>query len=98
MDSLEYEVQNLLAQNRKIQAIKVVRERMNWGLKQAKDYVDDLATGNKPNAPQPLISDETLDWQLRELMAQGKTIQAIKLVREHKNMGLKEAKRYVESL
>ncbi|NJN17879.1 MAG: hypothetical protein HC822_17195 [Oscillochloris sp.] len=39
---LESEVHMLLLQDKKIQAIKLVRERTGMGLKEAKDYVDQL--------------------------------------------------------
>lgn len=39
---LEPELRKLLAQKRKIEAIKLVREHTKWGLKESKDYVDQL--------------------------------------------------------
>lgn len=36
------EVRNLVGQNRKIEAIKLVREQMGIGLKEAKDLVEDV--------------------------------------------------------
>ncbi len=36
------EVRQLVAANRKIEAIKQVREHTGWGLKEAKNYVDRL--------------------------------------------------------
>ena len=41
-DALKFEARELLAQGRKIQAVKLVREQTGWGLKQAKDFVDSL--------------------------------------------------------
>ncbi len=41
-DALNFEVRELLAQGKKIQAIKLVRNQTGWGLKQAKDFVDSL--------------------------------------------------------
>lgn len=40
--------------------------------------------------------DPTLDGQVRELIGRGQKIQAIKLVRQERSLGLKEAKDYVE--
>ena len=34
------QVIELIQQNRKVQAVKIVREATNWGLKQSKDAVD----------------------------------------------------------
>ena len=43
--NLETLVQALLAQGRKIEAVKQVRQATGWGLKESKDYVDALASG-----------------------------------------------------
>ncbi len=40
---LRAKVIELIKQNRKIEAVKVVRETMRWGLAQSKDTVDNLA-------------------------------------------------------
>jgi ribosomal protein L7/L12 len=40
--SMDDEARTLLAKGQKIVAIKLVRERTGWGLKEAKDYVDEL--------------------------------------------------------
>jgi len=54
----------------------------------------DSSALRKPLPPLP----EELNQQVRSLIAQNKQIQAIKLVREHTNLGLKEAKDIVDSL
>ena len=40
--TVEAEVRTLLAQNRKIDAIRLVRQHTNWGLEKAKNYIDQL--------------------------------------------------------
>lgn len=47
-------------------------------------------------APKPLPTDMT--QAIRQLLDQSQKIEAIKLVREHTGMGLKEAKDYVEAI
>ncbi|MEK3877899.1 MULTISPECIES: ribosomal protein L7/L12 [unclassified Paenibacillus] len=42
---LERRIRLLLAEGKKIQAIKVMREARNLGLKEAKDYVENLERG-----------------------------------------------------
>lgn len=42
---LERRIRLLLAEGKKIQAIKVMREARNLGLKEAKDFVEDLEQG-----------------------------------------------------
>ncbi len=49
-----------------------------------------------PASAPPLTGD--LETRLRSLLAAGKKINAIKELREHTHMGLKEAKEYVETL
>jgi ribosomal protein L7/L12 len=100
------EVSNLLARGNKIGAIKLVRERTGLGLKEAKDYVEALEAGQAPSmtippAPAPTAAGPPtpeLEQAARALRAQGNTIGAIKLVRDHTGWGLKEAKDYVDGL
>lgn len=41
-EEMNAEIQHFLAKGQKINAIKYVRQQRNWGLKEAKDYVDKL--------------------------------------------------------
>jgi len=99
--SAEVAVRALLDGGNKIEAIKRVREQTGLGLKEAKDLVDAMEQG----APVTLHAHTSssafhgdLDSEARKLMAAGRKLEAIKLVREQKNLGLKEAKDYVERL
>jgi ribosomal protein L7/L12 len=103
-DDLAEAVRVLVTQNKKIEAVKLVRERSGLGLKEAKDWVDALETGQPialaavpTAAPAPLDTLE-LESAARVLVSQGKKIQAVKLVRDHTGLGLKEAKDWVERL
>ncbi|MDZ4720072.1 MAG: ribosomal protein L7/L12 [Roseiflexaceae bacterium] len=103
IDELHAEVRQWLVGGNKIEAIKRVRQHTSMGLKEAKDYVEALEAGQAPTlpasplAPSPGISDDLHD-QIRALLAKNQKIEAIKLVRQHTGMGLKEAKDYVEAL
>jgi ribosomal protein L7/L12 len=99
------EVERLVRGGQKINAIKLVREQTNWGLKEAKDFVEALEAGKplpaKPNLPDyPRPSDTSYgspDWtRIREQLAAGRKIEAIKIYREQTGVGLKEAKDAVE--
>ncbi len=99
--ALDTLVRDLLAQDQKIQAVKLVRERTGWGLKEAKDYVDAhergrplVDLGSAPTA----APDGDLADDVRDLVSQGQTIHAVKLVRERTGWGLKEAKDYVDAI
>lgn len=99
------EVQRLTRAGQKINAIKLVREKTGWGLKESKDYVDALEAGSPtppiPSRPAaPVFTDPVgggIDWErIRQELAHGRKIEAIKLYRQYTNVGLKEAKDAVE--
>jgi ribosomal protein L7/L12 len=100
--SLKEKVLPLLEQGQIIQAVKMVRELTGMGLKDAKDYVDALQQGKEPNItiqlPGEIKLPENLEMQVKVLIKEGKKIEAIKLVRLHTKIGLKDAKEFVESL
>jgi ribosomal protein L7/L12 len=98
MDNLEREVRELIAQGQKIEAIKKVREAKRLSLKDAKDYVDILIRPLSSFSPSGEVSEETLEFEVRELLARGRKIEAIKKVRELTDWGLKEAKDFVDSI
>lgn len=99
------EVERLTRAGQKINAIKLVREKTGWGLKESKDYVDALEAGSPtppiPSRPsKPVFTDSVgggIDWErIRQELAHGRKIEAIKLYRQYTNVGLKEAKDAVE--
>jgi ribosomal protein L7/L12 len=105
------EMLDFLTQGRKIEAIKRVRVLTGVGLKEAKDFVEMVERGEidisqpaplppLPSTPSPTfqVSPEqaAYDPEVREYLAQGQKINAIKRVRELTGLGLKEAKDWVE--
>lgn len=102
-------LRQLIAGDRKVQAIKVLRERTpGIGLKQAKDVVDAIGNGTTLHAalamsghrppPTAAIPSDLRDHLLR-LIAQGRKIEAIKVLRGRQpSLGLKQARDMVESL
>lgn len=106
---VEDRIRTLMQQNRKIDAIKLIRATTGWGLKQSKEYVDAF-----PNlAPLPIIKKmgkvaparpvESFDIdrhdindRVRLFIQRGRKIDAIKLVRTVTNWSLKEAKNYID--
>lgn len=91
-------VQRLLAQGRKIDAIKLVRDATKCDLKEAKDYVEQLEMDQMKVALPSAAPLKNIDGQLLELIRRGKKINAIKLYREHTGEGLAESKDYVDAL
>ncbi len=86
----------LIDQNQKIEAIKLVRETMGWGLKESKDYVDALARAALP-ALNP--ADEVmLGQEIKALIQQDRYAEAVKQVREWTGWGLRDCKAHVDAL
>lgn len=98
-------VQALLREGKKLEAIKLYREQSGLGLKEAKDAVDAMELGGQV-APPPLhtpkrtITSEMAvdDAELRGHVTGGRIIEAIKRYRELTGLGLKESKDAIESL
>jgi hypothetical protein len=103
---LEQHLRNLIHQNKKIHAIKLLREHTGMGLKDAKDAVDRMALGHPlsgpPGAPRltarPAPPQDDLATRVRHLKQQDRTEQAIFLVRGETGMNEAEATLFVNSL
>jgi ribosomal protein L7/L12 len=96
------EIESLIAAGRKIEAIRLYRERYGVGLKEAKDAVDAFARGAPLTfAASPprsgLADDPELASIIDPLLREGRLIQAIKEYRDRRPVGLKEAKEIIEA-
>jgi ribosomal protein L7/L12 len=94
--AFENEIVLLLQGSKKIEAIKVYRERTGVGLKEAKDAVEALERGESLPTREPL--DSTMEAEIVRLLEARKKIEAIKVYRERTGVGLKEAKDAVEAV
>jgi ribosomal protein L7/L12 len=99
------EMQILIAENQKLEAIKVVRDATGMGLREAKDFVEAAERGEPVFAGQvadpvafPANSEEDWQEQVHQLLRLGKKIEAIKIYRDMTGLGLKEAKDAVEAI
>jgi ribosomal protein L7/L12 len=98
------EVDALLGRERKIEAIKLVRERAGLGLREAKDAVDEYQrTGRTPTGAERKADrfdgvDADLATRVRRLKRNGRTIEAVKLIRERTGLGLADAKQMYDAL
>lgn len=93
---LEERVLDLLRRGKEIDAIKLYRAETGFGLKEAKDAVQDLERGGRPSVPRgdrSVAGADAVDAAIRA----GRLIEAIKLHREATGMGLKESKEAVEA-
>ncbi|MCQ2515456.1 MAG: ribosomal protein L7/L12 [Saccharofermentans sp.] len=98
------EVMNLLSQDRKLEAIKYIRDKTGISLKEAKDFVEKYADSEVIVSPQlanALVENyvpDNITEQAKVLLSQGRKMEAIKLVKDNSNLGLKDCKDYVEKL
>lgn len=102
------EIDRMLLENRKLDAIKEIRSILGLGLKDAKDLAEarqaHLRQGGQPaqdraygsaDAPEPQMD---LRLEVQHLLKRHQKIEAIKLVRSIHGTGLKEAKEWVEKV
>lgn len=80
---------------KQIEAIKLYREFTGAGLVEAKEAVEQLATGAAPTPVNAALVPERRAW-IEEALFKGEKIEAIKLYRDGTNLGLKESKEAVE--
>ncbi len=90
------EVLSALQRGQTIQAIKLLRTATGLGLKDAKDAIDAQLSGKAFTLPSS-GSAAPLPAEVLAALQSGNKIAAIKLLREHTRLGLKEAKNAVEA-
>ena len=118
-------IMQLIQENRQVEAIKYIKDHSNMDLNQAKAMLDNLENNSnfaqfseflnqsKQNNFSSVQSSQTFsiningakvtfkDQQLQELkdlIQQNRKIEAVKYVKDHSNLGLKEAKDVVEQM
>lgn len=93
-----------LEQGQKINAIKLYREMTGVGLKEAKEFVDQLEAqlrdGNyQDDSSQPPATTNAADMpDVVRALRNSRKIEAVKLYRQHTGLGLKESKDAVDAL
>ncbi|WP_186315834.1 ribosomal protein L7/L12 [Catellatospora sichuanensis] len=104
-DALVQQVRMLMNQRQKIPAVKLWRDATGVSLADAVRAVELIAAGGTPSLPPTGMAAKTgqpvsplLMANARNLKLQGRPIEAIKLVRQHTGMGLREAKDVVDAL
>ena len=90
-------IEQRIADGKKVQAIKLYREQMGAGLKEAKEAVEHFElTSSWSISSKMSISD--VEETMEALICDGKIIGAIKLYREQTGKSLPDAKDFVENL
>ena len=95
----ESQIRELITREQKIAAIKIYREATGSSLKDAKDTIDAIEMDVRVNFPANALVgelDPILENRIKQLLAERKKIEAVKLYREAYNCGLKEAKDAVD--
>jgi len=96
------QILGLLSEDRKLEAIKLYRGWTGADLKQAKDAIEALERGEFVDIPisakSTSLGSASVDDQIRALLAKRQKIEAIKVYRLATNVGLAEAKEYVETI
>jgi len=93
---LPNEVRAAIDAGQKIEAIRLLRERTALGLAEAKAAVE---AGSLPDHGRgPVPPDGSLPPEAMSALAAGNTIEAIRLVRQARGIGLKEAKDAVDAV
>ena len=95
--NFEAELQDLLAAGKKIEAIKLHRERTGSGLAEAKEAVEALEREEEVGDV-PLEQAGEVEEHLVALLRQGKRIEAVKLCHHETGLGLKDAKAVVDAI
>lgn len=94
---LQQEIQQLLENGRKIEAVKRYREVTGVGLAEARNAVESLEQGGAlPGSRQ--LSGSSVAEDVMSLLGRGQKIEAIKLYRTQTGSSLKEAKAAVEEI
>ena len=92
--SLPEDVRLALADGQKIEAIRLLRERTGLGLAEAKAAVE---SGMVPSPVGDEVPVNSLPAEVTAALASGRTIEAIRLLRQARGIGLKEAKAIVDA-
>ena len=106
-EAQKQEILSIAQQHSKIEAIKWIRDHSDLGLKQAKDYIESLLENSIEHSDYSTFQSSTDSstssssiplQEIHLMLQQGRKIEAIKLVKDSSNIGLKEAKDFVDSL
>lgn len=93
-----------LEKGKKINAIKLYREMTGVGLKEAKDFVDQLQlqlrpTGSRNDPAPPVATTNAADMpDVVQALRNNRKIEAVKIYRERTGLGLKDSKDAVDAL
>ena len=82
----------------KIEAIKMLREKLNIGLKEAKDLVEKITSNNNMDKNIGEQKNVSVSEKVLDFLREGKKIDCVKVLREETGLGLKDSKDMVEKI
>ncbi len=94
---LRAEIQSLLANGQKIEAVKRYREQAGCSLVQAKEAVEAMERGESSNAQKPQ-EPQGLAAEVIQILGRGDLLGAVKYYREKTGSSLKDSKDAVERI
>lgn len=93
-------IAELIREGKKLEAIKLLRESTGIGLKEAHEEIERIMRGEPASArseSDAAMGTEGLPAEVEDLVRRGRKIEAIKLLREQRDLGLREARDQVEA-
>lgn len=96
--SLPPDVLASLDEGQVIEAIKRLRAATGLGLKEAKDLIDAHQRGEEVAIAAQAAAPAHVPDAVRQALAEGNKIEAIRLLRDHEGLGLKEAKERADAI
>ncbi len=97
--SMRTEALALVSRGQAIEAIKLVRERTGMGLKEAREYVDELAAGQGGGSdPRRPLEDPRLQQSVAQLLAAGQNEQAMRLIQSVSGCSIEAARHYIDQI
>lgn len=109
MEKVIEEIIQLVKEGRKVEAIKLAREKLNVELQDAKNLVDALDNGGETNFSvnsnvsvevdtSTSTSGNLSDKEIEKLLNETSKLNTVKIVKETNDISLKEAKEYVDRI
>ncbi len=99
---IDKKILELVADKQLLQAVKLYKDETGLGLKESKDYVDNLVVNKKATitdvSKDSFKSNKELDKELMKYIEKGALLGTVKIYKDTTGLGLKESKDYIDYL
>ena len=92
------QIRKKLGDGRKIDACKLYRGFTGSSLREAKQFVENLSSGDPPISDAKEGSEEALVEQILDLLEAGCKLDAVRIYKDHTGKSILESKTFIESL